>query len=101
MNTPLLKKYETFNLTLQTSPNFMNFMKLFNHYVLVLNFYNDIKLFDRELVEIQKKYKTLDSKREKSMQINRNGFDDKINNRERSRNKEIEKEKEKERNKIK
>ena len=101
LNTPLLKKYETFNLTLQTSPNFMNFMKLFNHYVLVLNFYNDIKLFDRELVEIQKKYKTLDSKREKSMQINRNGFDDKINNRERSRNKEIEKEKEKERNKIK
>jgi hypothetical protein len=100
-NTSFLKKYETFILSIQTSPNFMSFMKLFNHYVLVLNFFNDIKLFNKELIEIQKKNKTIDSKREKSMQNNRNSFDDKINNRERSRYKEIEKEKEKERNKNK
>ena len=100
-NISFLKKYETFNLTIQTSPNFMTYMKLFNHYVLVSNFFNDIKTFNGELKEVKKKYKTIDSKREKSMQINRNGFNDKINNRERSRNKEIEKEREKEKEKEK
>ena len=95
-----LNKYKICPELIQNHPNFLSYMKLFNHYCIVLNLFNDIKTFTNELEEIGKKdkYKVAINKRERSMQLNRNGYDYKNknrDNRERSRNKEIEKEKEK------
>ena len=98
-NIEFQKKYETCPTYIQTSPNFMNYMKLFNHYYIILNFFTDFKKFMNELDEIKKKDKLIDVKRDKSAQVNRNGVDNKSKNRERSRYKELEKEKEKNKNK--
>ena len=100
-NTQFQTKYESCPENIQKSPNCMSYMKLFNHYFIVLNFFNDFKNFMKELEEIKKRDKLIDVKREKSVQIHKNGFDLKTKNRERSRYKEREKEKEKERDKDK
>ena len=91
--TKFQNKYESCPEFIQISPNFMPYLKLFNHYNIILNFYKDYKDFKIELEKI-KKDQTTDTKREKSVQINRNGVDAKAKNRDRSRYKEREKEKE-------
>ena len=91
--TKFQNKYESCPEFIQISPNFMPYLKLFNHYNIILNFYKDYKDFKIEL-EKMKKDQTTDTKREKSVQINRNGVDAKAKNRDRSRYKEREKEKE-------
>ncbi len=104
--TEYLNKYKLCPELIQIHPEFQGYMKLFNHYYIVLNLFNDIKIFNNELKEVEKKDKDNlgINKREKSMQINRNGYEHKNknkDNRERSRNKEIEIEKEKEKNRNK
>ena len=91
--TKFQNKYESCSEFIQISPNFMSYLKLFNHYGDILDFYKDYKDFKNDLEKI-KKDKTIDTKREKSVQINRNGLDAKAKNRDRSRYKEREREKE-------
>jgi hypothetical protein len=92
-NTQLQNKYESCLTCIQTSPHFMTYMKLFNHYHTILNFCRDYNTLKEEL-EKMKKDKIFEGKREKSVQINRNSADVKEKNRERSRYKEREREKE-------
>jgi hypothetical protein len=92
-NTQLQNKYESCLTCIQTSPHFMTYMKLFNHYSTILNFCRDYNTLKEEL-EKMKKDKIFEGKREKSVQINRNSADVKEKNRERSRYKEREREKE-------
>ena len=101
-NTEFQNKYESCPSHIQTSPNFMTYSKLFNHYYIILNFFSDFKNFMNELEENKKEKiinKSLD--KEKNSQLNKNGFSEKIKNRERSRYKEREREKEKEKEKEK
>ena len=98
-NTQFQSKYESCPENIQKSPNCMLYKELFKHYFIILNFFNDFKIFMKELEELKKKDKLIDGKRENSVQIHKNGFDLKTKNRERSRNKEREKEKEKEKEK--
>ena len=99
-NIEFQNKYESCPSHIQTSPNFMTYSKLFNHYYIILNFFSDFKNFMNELEE-NKKERIINksSDKDKNIQLNKNGFSEKIKNRERSRYKEREKEKEKERNK--
>ena len=99
-NIEFQNKYESCPSHIQTSPNFMTYSKLFNHYYIILNFFSDFKNFMNELEE-NKKERIINksSDKDKNNQLNKNGFSEKIKNRERSRYKEREKEKEKERNK--
>ena len=99
-NITFQQKYESCLTNIQTSPHFMKYMNLFNHYIIILNFFTDYRTFKDEL-EKQKKNKIIDTKREKSVQIKRNGSDFNTKNRERSRYKEREKEKEIEKDKDK
>ena len=99
-NKTFQQKYESCLTNIQISPYFMKYMNLFNHYIIILNFFTDYKTFKEELEE-QKKNKIIDTKREKSVQIKRNGSDFNTKNRERSRYKEREKEKEKDKYKDK
>lgn len=94
----LQNKYESCPSYIQTSPNFMTYMKLFNHYYIILSFFNDYKVFKEDLERMEKE-KKIDTRKEKekTTQINKNGIDVKAKNRERSRYKENEKEKDKER----
>ena len=92
-NSQFQNKYESCLTCIQTSPHFMTYMKLFNHYNIILNFCRDYNTLKEEL-ENKKKDKIFEGKREKSVQINRNGTDVKEKNRERSRYKEREREKE-------
>ncbi len=90
-NVEYLNKYENCPTNIQTLPNFINYIKLFNHYFIMLNFFNDCKKF---MEEIGKKDGFIDNnKRDKSVKV-KNEYDNKNKNRERSRYKEIEKDKE-------
>ena len=100
-NIDYRNKYESCPNHIQTSPNFMSYMKLFNHYSVVLSFVHDYKVFNEELERMKKNGKLGDTRRDKSMQINKNGVYNNLKNRERSRYKEIEKEREKEKEKEK
>ena len=98
--TKFLQKYESCPSYIQILPNFISYKKLFNHYIIILNFFTDYKSFEDELVD-QKKNKIIDAKREKSVQKMKNGVDLNSKNRERSRYKDREKEKEIEKDKEK
>ena len=94
LNIDFRKKYELCPNLIQTSPNFIDYKKLFNHYSIILNFFHDYKLFNEELEKMKKNGKINYAKRDRSMQINKNGISQNLKNRERSRYKEIEKERE-------
>ena len=94
LNIDFRNKYELCPNHIQTSPKFIGYTKLFNHYSIILNFFHDYKLFNEELVKMKKNGKISYAKRDRSMQINKNGISQNIKNRERSRYKEIEKERE-------
>ena len=87
LNAEYLNKYEHYLANIQTMPNFINYMKLFEHFIIVLNFYNDLKKF---MEEIDKKDGFFE-KRDRSVKV-KNDYDSRNKNRERSRYKEIEKE---------
>ena len=87
-NSEYLNKYDHYLTNIQTMPNFMNYMKLLEHFIIVLNFFNDLKKFKEE---IEKKNGLIDNKRDRSVKV-KNEYDSKNKNRERSRYKEIEKE---------
>ena len=87
LNVEYLNKYEHYLANIQTMPNFINYMKLFEHFIIVLNFYNDLKKF---MEEIDKKDGFFE-KRDRSVKV-KNDYDSRNKNRERSRYKEIEKE---------
>lgn len=53
-NTEFQNKYESCPSHIQTSPNFMTYSKLFNHYYIILNFFSDFKNFMNELEENKK-----------------------------------------------
>ena len=95
-NIEFQNKYESCPSHIQTSPNFMTYTKLFNHYYIILNFFTDFKNFMNELEE-NKKDKIINkyTDKGKTIPLNKNEYSERIKSRERSRYKESEKERNK------